>query len=46
VRELRKLGDWTGQARSFDLPAGAAGLKTVVLVQGRRGGPILAAASI
>lgn len=46
VRELKKLGDWTGQARTFDLPDGAAGLKTVVLVQARRGGPILAAGTV
>lgn len=43
VRQLKKLGDWSGQPASFALPPTGDGLKTVVLVQGRRGGPILAA---
>jgi hypothetical protein len=44
VRELTRLGDWTGGARSFAIPAGPAGLKTAILVQAGAGGPILAAA--
>lgn len=45
VRELLRLGGWTGRARSYRLPATEdATLKTVVLVQGAKGGPILAAA--
>jgi hypothetical protein len=45
VRSIVRLGDWSGASRTFDLPAsGADGLKTAVLVQEGRGGPILAAA--
>jgi hypothetical protein len=44
VRELTRLGDWSGGARSFPLPAAAAGLKTAILLQAGPGGPILAAA--
>ncbi|HEY8003714.1 MAG TPA: DUF1223 domain-containing protein [Phenylobacterium sp.] len=44
VRELTSLGAWTGGAKAFAIPAGPAGLKTAVLVQAGRGGPILAAA--
>jgi hypothetical protein len=44
VRELTRLGDWNGGARSYALPAGPAGLKTAILVQAGTGGPILAAA--
>jgi hypothetical protein len=45
VRELVRLGRWTGGARSFALPtARQAGLKTAILVQGLNGGPIVAAA--
>ncbi len=43
VRELVRLGEWTGTARSYALPAGPGDLKTAVLVQDGRGGPILAA---
>lgn len=43
VRELVKLGQWRGAAKAFDLPdATAEGLKTVVVVQAPRGGPVLA----
>ena len=46
VRELERLGAWTGRPRSFKAPAAAEpGLETVVLVQGDRGGPILASAA-
>lgn len=45
VRELTKLGDWSGPARGFPLPPeGRSGLKTAILVQAGRGGPIIAAA--
>ena len=45
VRELVKLGTWKGKARSFHLkPAAEPGLKTVILVQTSKGGPILALA--
>jgi hypothetical protein len=45
VRELVRLGSWTGEAASFDVPlAGQDGLSTAVLVQAGAGGPILAAA--
>jgi hypothetical protein len=44
VRELTRLGDWSGRQRSYALPAGPAGLKTAILVQAGPGGPILAAA--
>ncbi len=42
VRQLVKLGRWTGTAQTLPLPATAAGLKTAVLVQ-QPGGAILAA---
>lgn len=43
VKELVKLGQWRGHAKRFDLPdATAEGLKTVVIVQAPRGGPVLA----
>jgi len=45
VRQLMSLGDWNGQTRSYTLPAAAEpGLKTAILVQVGRGGPIIAAA--
>lgn len=44
VRELDRLGAWTGRARIYAYPpAGQAGLKTAVLVQGKGGGRILSA---
>jgi hypothetical protein len=43
VHSLLRLGAWSGDAVSFDLPA-ADGLKTAVLVQSAFTGPILAAA--
>lgn len=45
VRELRRIGGWDGGAVSLDLPGAGGGLKTAVLVQARRGGPILGAAN-
>jgi hypothetical protein len=44
VRELVRLGGWSGQAERFDLPAAAQGLSTAILVQTSGAGPILAAA--
>ena len=44
VRELTRLGTWTGPAVRFPVPAEAPGLATAVLVQGAHGGPILASA--
>ena len=44
VRELTKLGEWTGGAKTYAAPAGPVNLKTAVLVQAGSGGPILAAA--
>ena len=44
VRELTRLGGWSGGAASYAVPAGPAGLKTAILVQDGTGGPILAAA--
>jgi hypothetical protein len=47
VRELVRLGSWTGKPASFVLPAAAdPNLKTAILVQTRVGGPILAAAKV
>ena len=43
VRQLARLGTWRGQARTYAMaPAETPGLRTVVLVQGARGGRILA----
>ena len=44
VRELKRLGEWSGGDRRFAAPAGPAGLRTAVLIQAGPGGPILAAA--
>jgi hypothetical protein len=44
VRELRRLGGWRGRPVAFHLPpASEDGLKTLVLVQGARGGRVIAA---
>lgn len=43
VHALVKLGTWTGKAAQFALPPAQQGLKTAVLVQAPRGGPILSA---
>ncbi|MEO5757690.1 MAG: DUF1223 domain-containing protein [Mesorhizobium sp.] len=45
VHSLKKLGSWTGEATALNLPAGAGGFATAVLVQSPGGGPILAAAT-
>lgn len=43
VRELMRLGAWRGRMRRFDLPESQSeGLRTVVVVQGEHGGPVVA----
>ena len=44
VRSLTRLGGWNGQPVEFPL-ASAQGLRTAILVQAPKGGPILAAAT-
>ena len=45
VRELVRLGPWAGKARSYPVPdASAPDLTAVAILQGKGGGPILAAA--
>jgi hypothetical protein len=45
VEELDRLGPWSGHARTYVLPkASAPSLKSAILVQGAKGGRILAAA--
>jgi hypothetical protein len=45
VRQLLRLGTWTGRPKTYKAPAAEEkGLDSVVLVQGVRGGPILGAA--
>ncbi len=46
VRQLVRLGDWSGSTRSYALPTSQGGLKMAVLVQDGRGGSILAAARV
>ncbi len=44
VRQLARLGSWSGRSKAYRLPAVVAdGLTSVVIVQGARGGHILAA---
>jgi len=43
VREIEKLGFWTGTLASYRLPQARLGLKRAVLVQKGTGGPIVAA---
>ena len=45
VHDLKRLGKWNGQAAYFKLPPASGGHRTAILVQTRRGGPILAAAT-
>ena len=43
VRELVRLGDWSGKAATYQLPAaGNAACRTAILVQAASGGPIIA----
>jgi hypothetical protein len=45
VEDLERLGAWSGRAKVYVVPKEAApGLKSVILVQGARGGRIIAAA--
>jgi hypothetical protein len=46
VRGLTRLGTWTGRARTYPVPADSpnGGLREVAILQGKDGGPILAAA--
>jgi hypothetical protein len=39
VRELIRLGSWTGRTKHFSLPNPPKGLKTVVILQSRRAAP-------
>ena len=43
VKSLVKVADWTGRPVTVDVPAAPAGLQTAILLQGGRGGPIVAA---
>jgi hypothetical protein len=45
VRELTRLGDWTGPQTELPVPAGDPALKRAILVQDPNSGAILAAAS-
>lgn len=45
VRELIRLGSWTGKTKHFTLPEPARGLKTVVLLQSKRASPGVIAAA-
>ena len=44
VRQLTRLGAWSGAAQSYKVAPAPAGLMTAFLVQAPNGGPILAAA--
>ncbi len=45
VRQLERLGAWSGRAKTYKAPAASvSGLATLVVVQSARGGPVLAAA--
>ncbi len=51
VRDLVRLGSWSGKARSYTLPApetGSAddGLESVILIQGAKGGRIIGSLSL
>ena len=46
VRDLVRLGEWSGAAMSYRLPPSPAGLKAALLVQDGPGGAILAAAKL
>lgn len=43
VHSLEHLGAWKGEVSSFPVPAAKEGWRTAILVQERRGGPILSA---
>jgi hypothetical protein len=43
VRQLERLGSWSGRSKAYALPAAPAdGLKTVIIVQGAKGGHVVA----
>lgn len=42
VRQLVQVGQWTGPSARFTVPAARAGLRTALLLQDGRGGPIIA----
>ncbi len=46
VRQLVALGSWSGDAKTYALPAAPEGLKSAVLVQAGSGGPIIAARAL
>jgi hypothetical protein len=51
VRDLVRLGSWTGRARSYTLPtpetdSAGEGLESVILVQGAKGGRMLGSLSL
>jgi hypothetical protein len=47
VRELKNLGSWSGNAKSYALPkASDTGYRSAILVQNGKAGPIIAAAKI
>jgi hypothetical protein len=51
VREMVRLGSWTGKAKSYNLPTQEAdsaedGLEGVILVQGAKGGRIIGSLSL
>jgi hypothetical protein len=46
VRQVVRLGQWSGDARTFQLPAATPGLAAAILVQAGPGGPIIAAAKV
>jgi hypothetical protein len=43
VRDLTRLGSWSGKAATFSIPPAPSGLSTAVLIQKPHGGVILAA---
>ena len=45
VHELALIGSWTGEAAALSLPEGERDLRSAILIQVRRGGPIVAATS-
>ncbi|KAA1177275.1 DUF1223 domain-containing protein [Rhizobium tropici] len=45
VHALKRLGQWDGSSTAFDFSKAPDGLRTAILIQEPRGGPILAAAT-
>ena len=46
VKQLAKLGNWTGKAERFTVPTPGAGVAQAVLVQSGTGGPVIAGRKI